>query len=62
VSFEADVVGLLPKLRRYARALTRNPAWADDLVQDTAERPFAARCARWRTNPRNFPTLQESSI
>ena len=38
VSFESDVVGWLPQLRRYARALTGDPAWADDLVQDTAER------------------------
>ena len=38
MSFEADVVAWLPQLRRYARALTRDPAWADDLVQDTAER------------------------
>lgn len=38
MSFEANVVACLPQLRRYARALTRDPAWADDLVQDTAER------------------------
>lgn len=38
MSFESDVVGWLPQLRRYARALTGDPAWADDLVQDTAER------------------------
>lgn len=38
MSFEADVVAWLPQLRRYARALTGDPAWADDLVQDTAER------------------------
>ncbi|RDU96851.1 sigma-70 family RNA polymerase sigma factor [Trinickia dinghuensis] len=38
MSFEADVVAWLPQLRRYARALTRDAAWADDLVQDTAER------------------------
>lgn len=38
VSFEADVVERLPQLRRFARALTRDAAWADDLVQDTAER------------------------
>ncbi|AOJ71631.1 MULTISPECIES: sigma-70 family RNA polymerase sigma factor [Burkholderia] len=38
MSFETDVVGWLPQLRRYARALTGDPAWADDLVQDTAER------------------------
>jgi RNA polymerase sigma-70 factor (ECF subfamily) len=28
----------VPRLRRYARALTRNPERADDLVQDTLER------------------------
>jgi RNA polymerase sigma-70 factor (ECF subfamily) len=43
VSFEADVIAWLPQLRRYARALTGDRAWADDLVQDTAERALA----RW---------------
>ena len=43
VNFEADVIGWLPQLRRYARALTGDRAWADDLVQDTAERALA----RW---------------
>jgi RNA polymerase sigma-70 factor (ECF subfamily) len=38
MSFEADLVAWLPQLRRYARALTGDQAWADDLVQDTAER------------------------
>ncbi|GAC1317242.1 MAG: sigma-70 family RNA polymerase sigma factor [Collimonas sp.] len=38
MSFEADMVVWLPVLRRYARALTGDAAWADDLVQDTAER------------------------
>lgn len=33
----------LPRLRRYARALTRNAAWADDLVQDTLERALRRR-------------------
>ena len=28
----------IPRLRRYARALTRNREWADDLVQDTLSR------------------------
>jgi RNA polymerase sigma-70 factor, ECF subfamily len=42
-SFEADVISWLPQLRRYARALTGDVAWADDLVQDTAERALA----RW---------------
>lgn len=29
---------LIPRLRRYARLLTGQAAWADDLVQDTLER------------------------
>ncbi len=44
MSFESDVVGLLPVLSRYARALTGDAAWADDLVQDTAEHALS----RWR--------------
>ncbi len=43
MNFESQVVSWLPQLRRYARALTGDPAWADDLVQDTAERALA----RW---------------
>jgi RNA polymerase sigma-70 factor, ECF subfamily len=31
----------IPRLRRYARALTRNPERADDLVQDTMVRALA---------------------
>jgi RNA polymerase sigma-70 factor (ECF subfamily) len=38
LSFEADLVVVLPQLRRYARALTGDFAWADDLVQDVTER------------------------
>jgi RNA polymerase sigma-70 factor (ECF subfamily) len=38
VSFEAEVVARLPQLRRYARTLTGDAAWADDLVHDAAER------------------------
>jgi RNA polymerase sigma-70 factor (ECF subfamily) len=38
VSFEAEVVARLPQLRRYARTLTGDAAWADDLVHDTVER------------------------
>lgn len=37
----------LPRLRRYARVLRRNPADADDLVQDTLERAWA-RLAQWQ--------------
>lgn len=33
-----DLISHIPRLRRYARALTREPALADDLVQDTLER------------------------
>ncbi|EHP42367.1 ECF subfamily RNA polymerase sigma-24 factor [Cupriavidus basilensis OR16] len=38
MSFGDDIAVWLPQLRRYARALTGDAAWADDLVQDTAER------------------------
>ncbi|QCP50284.1 sigma-70 family RNA polymerase sigma factor [Trinickia violacea] len=51
MSFEADVVGSLPRLRHYARALTGDHAWADDLVQDTAERALTrARAFRSGSN------------
>lgn len=33
-----EMLALLPRLRRFARSLTANPADADDLVQDTVER------------------------
>ena len=33
-----EIVGLLPRLRRFARAITRHAADADDLVQITVER------------------------
>lgn len=41
--FAQDLALQIPRLRRYARALTRNPARADDLVQDTLERALARR-------------------
>jgi len=46
--FSLALVGLLPRLRRYARVLAREPGTADDLVQDTLERAWA-RHAQWRT-------------
>ena len=49
MKFEAEVISWLPQLRRYARALTGDTAWADDLVQDTAERALA-RWAAFRPN------------
>lgn len=45
MSFDADVIARLGQLRRYARALTGDPAWADDLVQDTAERALVRGAA-----------------
>ncbi|MBV8646988.1 sigma-70 family RNA polymerase sigma factor [Paludibacterium sp.] len=48
MSFESDLLALLPYLRRYARALTGDPAWADDLVQDTLERALSK--GRWRAD------------
>lgn len=37
-SINDHIVDILPHLRRYARFLARNPAEADDLVQDCVER------------------------
>jgi RNA polymerase sigma-70 factor (ECF subfamily) len=37
----------IPRLRRYAHALTRGGNWADDLVQDTLERAWS-RTHLWR--------------
>lgn len=36
-----QLVGLIPRLRRFARSLTRNPDKADDLVQAACERVLA---------------------
>lgn len=46
-SFERQVLPLIPRLRRYARALTGDAAAADDLVQDTLERALIKQ-ALWR--------------
>ncbi|UCE31939.1 MAG: sigma-70 family RNA polymerase sigma factor [Burkholderiales bacterium] len=43
----AQLVAMIPRLRRYARMLIGNAALADDLVQDTLERAYARR-AQWR--------------
>jgi len=45
----ADLEALIPRLRRYAHALTRHPVHADDLVQDTLERAWARR-GQWRAD------------
>ncbi|WP_137155737.1 RNA polymerase sigma factor [Rhizobium sp. FKL33] len=41
-----ELVGLLPKLRRFAMTLTRNASDADDLVQEACERAIT-RCHLW---------------
>ena len=38
IAFRPSVEAMIPALRRYARALTRDPDIADDLVQDTLVR------------------------
>lgn len=45
---QADLIQHIPKLRRYARALTGNAAHADDLVQDTLERALN-KLQLWRS-------------
>jgi RNA polymerase sigma-70 factor (ECF subfamily) len=44
--FEREIVDLLPRLRRFARALAGHPADADDLVQITVERALTRR-SQW---------------
>ena len=45
--FEREMLAVLPRLKRYARALTRDASDADDLVQDCVEKAFA-RQGTWR--------------
>ena len=49
------ILAEIPRLRRYARSLMREPDRADDLVQDCLERAFA-RMTNWQTgdNPRRW--------
>jgi len=46
-NFGEQVGALLPRLRRFARALTRHPQDADDLVQLSVERALTRR-QQWR--------------
>jgi len=46
-----QIVALLPRLRRFARNLTRNPHDADDVVQIAVERALA-RLHQWRSDAR----------
>lgn len=46
-SFEAEVLALLPSLRRYSRSLTRSDADGEDLLQDCVEKVLVRR-GQWR--------------
>ena len=46
-AFEREIVDLLPRLRRLARVLTREPSAADDLVQIAVERALT-RKGQWQ--------------
>ena len=50
-AFERELLTLLPRLRRFARALARDSADADDLVQAALERALKAR-AQWAPGTR----------
>lgn len=49
--FEDQLAALLPRLRRFAHALSRNAADADDLTQATIERALKAR-EQWQPGTR----------
>ena len=49
--FRSEIVALLPRLRRLARALARDPVDADDLVQVTVERALV-RASQWEPGSR----------
>jgi RNA polymerase sigma factor (sigma-70 family) len=51
LSFEDGLTALLPRLRRFAHALSRNPADADDLTQATVERALRSR-SQWEPGTR----------
>ena len=50
-SFESQLAELLPRLRRFAHGLSRNPADADDLTQATLERALKAK-DQWQPGTR----------
>lgn len=51
LSFEDRLSALLPRLRRFAHALSRNPADADDLTQMTVERALRSK-SQWEPGTR----------
>ena len=50
-SFENEIAALLPRLRRFAHALSRNPADADDLTQAAIERALRSK-GQWQPGTR----------
>lgn len=50
-AFERDLTQLLPRLRRFAHALSRNAADADDLTQATVERALRSK-GQWQPGTR----------
>jgi RNA polymerase sigma-70 factor (ECF subfamily) len=51
LTFEHELAAMLPRLRRFAHALSRNPADADDLGQATIERALRSQ-AKWQPGTR----------
>lgn len=51
LSFEDELASLLPRLRRFAHGLSRDPADADDLTQATIERALKSR-SQWQPGTR----------
>lgn len=49
--FEDELAALLPRLRRFAHALSRDPTDADDLTQATVERALKSR-SQWESGTR----------
>ena len=49
--FERELLQLLPRLRRFAHALARNPSDADDLAQAAVERALRSR-SQWQPGTR----------
>src|SRR5215212_4002757 len=50
-SFESELVAMLPRLRRFAHALSQNGTDADDLTQATVERALRSK-AQWQHGTR----------
>lgn len=48
-SFEAQMLALMPALRRYSRSLSRSDADGEDLLQDCVEKALTSR-HQWRGN------------